>query len=165
MIWATCATFAEHDREELRRALPEPGELTDEDRALLDWPTARSRKVRDRAGDPGDPQGRGGNLDVVAEANRYFAAQEPWALKKTDPARMGTVLYVTAETVRQVAILAQALTPQAARDCSISLPFQPRRATLPRSRGTRRLVAGTDLPKPEPVFPRFIDQDESQAAS
>ena len=44
---------------------------------------------------------------VVAEANRYFAAEEPWKLKKTDPARMGTVLYVTAEVVRQVAILAQ----------------------------------------------------------
>ncbi len=34
---------------------------------------------------------------VVADANRYFAAQEPWALKKTDPKRMGTILYVTAE--------------------------------------------------------------------
>jgi hypothetical protein len=33
---------------------------------------------------------------VVADANRYFAGQEPWALKKTDPARMATVLYVTA---------------------------------------------------------------------
>ena len=30
---------------------------------------------------------------VVADANRYFAGQEPWALKKTDPARMETVLY------------------------------------------------------------------------
>ena len=36
---------------------------------------------------------------VVADANRYFAAQEPWALRKTDPARMATVLYVTAEVL------------------------------------------------------------------
>ena len=34
---------------------------------------------------------------VVAEANRYFAGQEPWALRKNDPARMETVLWTTAE--------------------------------------------------------------------
>ena len=44
-------------------------------------------------------------FDVVSEANRYFAGAEPWALKKTDPARMGTVLYCAAEIVRQAAIL------------------------------------------------------------
>ena len=38
---------------------------------------------------------------VVAEANRYFAGQEPWTKRKTDPERMGTILYVTAEVVRQ----------------------------------------------------------------
>ena len=51
---------------------------------------------------------------VVADANRYFAAQEPWALKKTDPARMGTILWVTAEVVRRVAILSQPYVPAAA---------------------------------------------------
>ena len=51
---------------------------------------------------------------VVADANRYFAAQAPWALKKTDPARMETVLYVTAEVLRQVAILIQPYMPTSA---------------------------------------------------
>ena len=44
---------------------------------------------------------------VVAEANRYFAAAAPWELRKSDPARMATVLYVTAEVLRQVGILVQ----------------------------------------------------------
>jgi methionyl-tRNA synthetase len=48
---------------------------------------------------------------VVADANRYFAGEEPWAKRKTDFARMETILYVTAEVVRQVAILAQPVTP------------------------------------------------------
>ncbi len=56
---------------------------------------------------------------VVADANRYFAGEEPWAKRKTDFKRMETILYVTAEVVRQVAILAQPATPvgrgQAAR--------------------------------------------------
>ena len=51
---------------------------------------------------------------VVADANRYFAAQAPWALKKTDPARMETVLYVTAEVLRQVGILIQPYMPASA---------------------------------------------------
>ncbi|WP_204313551.1 hypothetical protein, partial [Klebsiella michiganensis] len=48
---------------------------------------------------------------VVADANRYFAAQEPWALKKTDPARMETVLWTTAEVIRRVGILCQPYIP------------------------------------------------------
>src|SRR5205085_756467 len=51
---------------------------------------------------------------LVAEANRYFAKQAPWALAKTDPARQGTVLYVTAEVIRQVAILALPFMPTCA---------------------------------------------------
>ena len=51
---------------------------------------------------------------VVADANRYFAGEEPWAKKKTDPKRMETILYVTAEVVRQVAILAAPVMPHAA---------------------------------------------------
>ena len=49
-------------------------------------------------GGAGDPSWRWRRFSrVVAEANRYFAGQEPWALKKTDPARMETVLWTTAE--------------------------------------------------------------------
>ena len=51
---------------------------------------------------------------VLGEANRYFDSQAPWSLAKTDPKRQGTVLYVTAEVVRQVAILAQPFMPQSA---------------------------------------------------
>src|SRR4029077_286252 len=51
---------------------------------------------------------------VVADANRYFAAQAPWALAKTDPKRQGTVLYVTAEVLRRVAILSAPTLPTSA---------------------------------------------------
>ena len=43
--------------------------------------------------------------EFIGAVNRYVDAQAPWALAKTDPARQGTVLYVTAEVIRQVAIL------------------------------------------------------------
>ena len=71
---------------------------------------------------------------VVAEANRYFAGEAPWALAKTDPARQKTVLYVTAEVVRQVAILAQPVMPESAGKAARQ-PRRPRgRARLCRAR-------------------------------
>ncbi len=49
---------------------------------------------------------------VVADTNRYFAGQAPWALKKTDPARMETVLWTTAEVLRVIGILVQPVMPE-----------------------------------------------------
>ncbi len=49
---------------------------------------------------------------LIADTNRYFAGEEPWAHKKTNPERMGTILYVTAEVTRQIAILVQAVMPE-----------------------------------------------------
>jgi methionyl-tRNA synthetase len=48
---------------------------------------------------------------VVAQANRYFAAEEPWVKRKSDPARMATILYITAEVLRVVAIFVQPFMP------------------------------------------------------
>ncbi len=48
---------------------------------------------------------------VLSAANKYFSAQEPWVLRKTDPARMATVLYTTLETVRIAALLSQPVMP------------------------------------------------------
>jgi methionyl-tRNA synthetase len=93
---------------------------------------------------------------VVAEANRYFTAQEPWALKKTDPARMGTVLYVTAEVVRQIAILAQPAIPASAAKLldALAQGEGPARSFAALS---TRLVAGLALPAPVPVFPKWVE--------
>jgi hypothetical protein len=38
---------------------------------------------------------------AIAESNRYVDTQAPWSLRKTDPARMATVLYVLTETLPQ----------------------------------------------------------------
>ncbi len=92
--------------------VPEPGEFTDADKAILAAADALYAKAREAM----DRQAITKYLDavwaVVADANRYFAGEEPWAKKKTDPKRMETILYVTAEVVRQVAILAAPVTPQ-----------------------------------------------------
>ena len=97
---------------------------------------------------------------VVANANKYFAGAEPWALKKSDPERMGTVLYVTAEVVRQIAILAQAIMPDSSARLldQLAVPEDARSFTHLGEAG--RLKPGTALPKPEGVFPRYVEPEE-----
>src|SRR5439155_11198917 len=83
--------------------IPAMGALSSEDKTILAATDALLAECRVQH----DVQAINKALDaiwkVVADANRYFAGQEPWALKKTDPERMGSVLYVTAEILRQVA--------------------------------------------------------------
>lgn len=101
----------------------------------------------------------GAAWSVVADANRYFASQEPWALRKTDPPRMATVLYVTAEVVRQIAILAQPFMPSSAGKMLDLLAARPDARDFASLGQAGRLKAGTVLPAPEPVFPRYVEQE------
>ena len=83
---------------------------------------------------------------VVAEANRYFAGEAPWALAKTDPARQRTVLYVTAEVIRQIAILAQPFMPDSSAKLLDRLGVAGGRARSSRRLATR-IKAGSKLPR------------------
>ena len=62
---------------------------------------------------------------VVADANRYFASEAPWAKAKTDPKRQGTILYVTAEVLRCVSIMAQPFVPSSAAKLLELLAVRP----------------------------------------
>jgi methionyl-tRNA synthetase len=94
---------------------------------------------------------------VVSDANRYFAAEAPWALAKTDPARQGTVLYTTAEVVRQVAILAQPFMPQAAARLLDLLAVPANRRDFAALGEGGRLAGNVALPAPTAVFPRYVE--------
>lgn len=92
---------------------------------------------------------------VVAEANRYFAAQEPWRLRKSDPARMNAVLYTTLEALRVFGILTQPFVPGAAAKLLDLLAVPADRRSLAAVGEGGRLVPGTALAAPAPIFPRF----------
>ncbi len=137
--------------------IPTPGPFAQADNTILaaaDGLHAKTREAMDR-------QGIKQYLDavwaVVGDANRYFAAEEPWAKRKTDFKRMETILYVTAEVVRQVAVLSAAVMPQAA-DKLLDLLGQPadRRSFTALAAGGR-LQAGTAIPAPTGVFPRHVE--------
>ena len=102
---------------------------------------------------------------VVADANRYFAAEAPWALAKTDPARQGTVLYVTAEVIRQVSILCQPFMPASAGKLLDLLAIPAGERQFDRlGQADKRIAPGTTLPAPVPVFPRYVEPDTAARA-
>lgn len=140
-------------------AVPQPGLLTTEDSGLLAATDALLDRCRSEMDQQAVHQALSAIWQVVADANRYFAGQEPWALRKTDPARMATVLYVTAEVLRQIAILAQPIMPTASGRL-LDLLAIPQDARSFASLGERgRLEPGTPLPTAAPIFPRYVEPE------
>ncbi len=137
--------------------LPEPGEFSDNDNAILAQADAMLEASRTAMATQQIHQWLNAVWAVVAEANRYFAGEAPWALAKTDPARQKTVLYVTAEVVRQIAILAQAAMPDASAKLLDSLGVPHDARNFAALGAAKRIAAGTALPAPVGVFPRYVE--------
>jgi methionyl-tRNA synthetase len=139
--------------------LPAPGAFAAEDNALLEQADALAGLCREAMKTQQIHLALNAIWAVVADANRYFAATAPWALRKTDPQRMGTVLYVTAEVLRQVAILAQPAMPVAGAKLLDLLAVDAGKRNFAALGRGGRLVAGTAIPPPQPVFPRYTEGD------
>ena len=137
--------------------VPAPEPFTDADKALLakaDDAYAMARAAMDRQA---IKSWLDAVWDVVAEADRYFASEKPFD-KALSQERKGTILYVTAEVVRQLAMLAQPVMPASAARL-LALLAQPEGAARQfASLGAGgRLQPGLQLPEPQGVFPRYVD--------
>jgi methionyl-tRNA synthetase len=138
--------------------VPEPAALFESDTALLEAARGLLDTVRPHMREQSFHLALEAIWRVVAEANRYVDTQAPWVLRRTDEARMRTVLYTLAEVIRHLAILVQPFVPDAASKLLDQL------AAAPDARSFAALAAsplhpGTALPAPEGVFPRFVESD------
>ena len=137
--------------------VPEPGELTAADSELLAAADGLMERVRANF----DAQAMHLALEAIwltlGEANKYFSAQEPWVLRKSeseaDQARFRAVLYTTCEVVRIAALLVQPVMPEAGGKLLDLLGQPDDRRTF--SAVGARLAPGTVLPAPTGVFPRY----------
>jgi methionyl-tRNA synthetase len=140
--------------------LPEPGTFSETDRTILAAAdgmigTARTHMKTQQLHQVLNCVGA-----VVADANRYFASEAPWALAKTDPKRQGTVLYVTAEVLRQVAILAQPFVPSSAARLLDLLGVPSEQRSFNELMPASRIKAGVTFPPPTGVFPRYVEEED-----
>ncbi|TPI59364.1 methionine--tRNA ligase [Mesorhizobium sp. B3-1-3] len=139
--------------------VPARGDLTEADTAILDQAIEALAVSRRAMAEQGIHLALAAIFGVVAEADRYFASQEPWALKKTDPERMETVLWATAELVRRVALLCQPFVPGSAAKLLDLLAVPAGKRAFEHVHADHALVPGAALPAPEGVFPRYVEQD------
>ncbi|NLE97770.1 MAG: methionine--tRNA ligase [Propionibacterium sp.] len=160
-------------------AIPEPGELTDDDRALLE----ECRKAFDTVGEYIEARrfkaGITEAMRIIGLANKYISDMEPWK-QKDDPARRDTILFVALQAVADCNTLMSPYLPHSAQKIFEALggegtwAAQPEvvevtegDARYPTLQGDyeaqlatwehRPIVPGTPLEKPSPLF-RKLDE-------
>ena len=138
--------------------VPTPGTLTEDDETLRKTLQELPDAVRAAFDTLSYSQALETIWAVIRAANVYVDKQAPWALRKTDPARMETVLYMLCEAIRRVAILTQPFMPTASEKMLDQLGVAPDARSFEALKIGGRLTPGTPLPKPEGVFPRFVEK-------
>ena len=140
-------------------AVPQPGPLTEADDVLLGKAYGLLERVRAEFDAQLFHKGLEAIWSVCGDANRYIDEQAPWTLKKTDPERMATVLYVLAETIRHIAILVQPVVPDSATKMLDQLALGPGDRSFASLGPRGALKPGTPLPPPQGVFPRYVEPE------
>ena len=136
-------------------ALPARGVPTAEDSEMLAMAEALPDLLRERLGRQAPHEALEEVWRVVRAGNGYIDRQAPWALRKTDLARMGEVLRVLADVLRVVATVLQPFMPGSMGRMldQLGVPAGARDlATL----GVA-VADGTVLPPPQGLFPRHVE--------
>lgn len=139
------------------------GPFTEADEALL----ASARGLRERAATQVASQALHKYADemvsMVWDTNKYIDTMEPWALKKTDTARMGTVLYVIMEVLRHVAILYQPIIPTSSNKILDLLCVPSDERSFDHLTEEYMIRQGVEICKPEGIFPRIEVEEPVEA--
>jgi methionyl-tRNA synthetase len=139
--------------------VPTPSTYGEDDHRLLEAAGNMLARVRAAMAEQALSRALEVVFEVIGAANRYVDAKGPWTLRRTDPARMATVLYVLAEVIRRLALVTQAFMPDASARIldQLAVP-EDARSLASFDDLAAALQPGTALPPPAGVFPRFADQ-------
>ncbi len=142
-------------------ATPDHGPVTDDDADLLNAAHGLLTKLRDAMDRQLYHEALEAIWVVVRAANGYVDKQAPWALKKTDPIRMGTVLWTLAETIRSLALMTQPFMPTSSGRILDLLTIPAHERDFSFFGPDYAMTSGVGLPTPQGVFPRFVEEPRS----
>ena len=142
--------------------VPAPGELTEDDNTLLAGADGLLDVVREALDVQAFHVALENIWSEIRAANSYVDRQAPWTLKKEDPDRMQTVLYVLADVIRQLALITQPFVPEAAGRMLDQVAVAEDARDFNSFGEVGRLTPGAELPKPEGIFPRFVEEDSAK---
>ena len=138
--------------------VPEPGPFTSDDLEVFEASDTALAQMREHVESQSLHRMCEVAINLARMGNKYIDTQAPWTLKKTDPPRMMTVLYVLVELVRRIAVLLEPVMPVSCCRMMdmINLPIEMRSFASLQS----RIAPGTKINVPQPVFPK-IETEES----
>jgi len=137
--------------------VPVPGTPSAEDRRLLESASKLLGSCRSHMEKQACHLALEAIWQVVGDANRYVDAMAPWALRKTDAARMASVLYTLAETIRRLALLTQPFMPDSSSVVLDLLAVPKSKREFAHLANDQALAEGTMVPPPHVVFPRYVE--------
>ncbi len=95
--------------------------------------------------------------ELISEANKYIDGQAPWSLANKNKDRMGEILAIMTEVIRNIAIFLQPIIPESANKILNQLKIPNNERTFNFSCGKYRLSKNITIEKPYPVFPRYFE--------
>ena len=129
--------------------IPAAGEA-DEDKALLAQVDEACDTLEREFDQFGFSTGLEAWMAAVFACNAYIDVAAPWALKKSDPARMAAVLGTLVVAVRKLAVAVQPIVPASAEKLV---------GLIDSGEG------GSPIEQPTPIFPRLELQEDEEAAA
>lgn len=139
--------------------IPQAGELKEEDKALLIKAYTIVEHARSQFDEVKVNRALEHIWSVVGACDSYIDAQAPWKLKKTDPERMNTVLYVLAEAIRCLAIVVQPVVPNSSPKILEQMGVGEGERMFAHISEDHALKAGVTIDKPQGVFPRIVEAE------
>jgi len=145
--------------------LPTPGPQTAADDELFAAADGMIAEIRGQMGRQAFHEVLETIWRVVRAANTYVDAQAPWKLNKEAPDRMRSVLYTLVETNRNLALVLQPFIPVAASAMLDQLAVDGDARDFSVCGAAGRMSPGISLPKPEGIFPRFVEEETAKTGA
>lgn len=145
--------------------VPSPGKLEAEDEELLAAVRNAAVSMSESLKTMKLDSGIAAVLNAVRAGNRYMEKCAPWVLAKEGKTeRLHTVLYCSAELLRQVAVLLEPVMPEKMAQLGCILGYAPGELGSISELGTKASdIAGRIMTDTEPLFPRILVEDKACA--
>ncbi|MFH1056314.1 MAG: methionine--tRNA ligase [Candidatus Micrarchaeota archaeon] len=106
--------------------IPEAKKLDEEDKKFKKTIAERVKKTRELLLDYRLQEALHTAVDLARESNKYFNSGEPWHAVKTNPEKAKTVLFLTANALRSIAIILEPFVPFTSREIfgQLNLKFE-----------------------------------------
>ena len=132
---------------------PQPGDLDEEDQALLARIPRALEDAGDQLGNCSFRQALGTAMALAQAANRYIDAKAPWQTVKTDMQRTGATLWVCLNVLSCLRTLTYPFLPFSAQRLHELLGFEG--SIQDSGWGVREVRAGQSFPQPTPLFTKL----------